>query len=297
MAEIKGICVPTCTPFDSTGDNLNEKALSSHIERLLEAGVHAVVSCGGTGEFAYLSEAERRQIHQLVAKQVRGRARFVAQSSAVSTRDTIENAKFAEGLGADALMILPPYFEGPIMDGVMWHFEAVARAIKTPIIVYNIPQNTNRDITPDLFSRLLQIENIQYIKDSTGDFTRIQQLVATGGKVLNGGDTLAFPALLAGCPGLIWGGANATPNEAVRLYDLVTKRDLDAAAALWKALLPAQLFYWTHDYNSSVKAATNLLGGNVGICRKPALPLPESQVTELKSALLSLGRPIAATAQ
>ena len=204
MAEIKGICVPTCTPFDDTGDNLSEKALSRHIERLLEAGVHAVISCGGTGEFAYLSEAERRQIHQLVAKQVRGKARFVAQSSAVSTRDTIENAKFAEGLGADALMILPPYFEGPTMDGVMWHFEAVARAIKTPIIVYNIPQNTNRDITPDLFSRLLQIENIQYIKDSTGDFTRIQQLVATGGKVLNGGDTLAFPALLAGCTGLIW---------------------------------------------------------------------------------------------
>jgi 4-hydroxy-tetrahydrodipicolinate synthase len=297
MSELKGICVPTCTPFDGSGDAVNEKALSAHVERLLEAGVHAIVSCGGTGEFAYLSEAERRQIHELIAKRVRGRSRFVAQSSAVSTRDTIENAKFAEGLGADALMILPPYFEGPTMDGVMWHFEAVAKAIKTPVIVYNIPQNTNRDITPDLFSRLLQIENIEYIKDSTGDFTRIQQLIATGGKVLNGGDTLAFPALVAGCPGLIWGGANATPKEAVRLYDLVTKGDLAAAAAQWKSLLPPQMFYWTHDYNSSVKAATNLLRGDVGICRKPALPLPEADLAELRSALLPLGRPIASAAQ
>ena len=297
MFELKGVCVPACTPFDRTGDNVDEKALSAHIERLLEAGVHAVVSCGGTGEFAYLSEAERRQIHQLIATRVRGRSKFVAQSSAVSTRDTIENAKFAEGHGADAIMILPPYFEGPTMDGVMWHYETVARAIKTPIVVYNIPQNTNRDITPELFSRLLQIDNIQYIKDSTGDFTRIQQLIATGGKVLNGGDTLAFPALVAGCPGLIWGGVNATPKEAVRLYDLVTKGDLNAAATVWKSLLPAQIFYWTHDYNSSVKAATNLLGGNVGICRKPALPLSESDLAELKSALSSLGRPLASAAQ
>jgi 4-hydroxy-tetrahydrodipicolinate synthase len=297
MSELKGICVPACTPFDETGDTVDEKALSAHIERLLEAGIHAVVSCGGTGEFAYLSEAERRRIHQLIAKRVHGRSRFVAQSSAVSTRDTIENAKFAEGLGADALMILPPYFEGPTMDGVMWHYEAVARAIKTPIIVYNIPQNTNRDVTPELFSRLLQIDTIQYIKDSTGDFTRIQQLIATGGKVLNGGDTLAFPALVAGCPGLIWGGVNATPKEAVRLYDLVAQGDLNAAAMLWKSLLPAQIFYWTHDYNSSVKAATNLLGGNVGICRKPALPLPESELAELKAALSALSHPLASAAQ
>jgi 4-hydroxy-tetrahydrodipicolinate synthase len=288
MSEIKGICVPTCTPFDKAGEAVNEKALSAHIERLLEAGVHGIVSCGGTGEFAYLSEAERRQIHQSIAARVRGRCQFIAQASAVRTQDAIENAKFAEGLGADAIMVLPPYFEGPTMDGVMWHFETVARASRTPIIVYNIPQNTNRDVTPDLFSRLLEIENIEYIKDSTGDFTRIQQLIATGGKVLNGGDALAYQALVAGCPGLIWGGANVVPKEAVRLYDLVAKGDLNAAAAQWKAILPAQIFFWTHDYNSAVKAAVNLRGGDIGICRKPAQPLPEADLADLKHALSSL---------
>jgi 4-hydroxy-tetrahydrodipicolinate synthase len=275
MSELKGVCVPACTPFDRTGDNVDEKALSAHIERLLEAGVHAVVSCGGTGEFAYLSEAERRQIHQLIATRVRGRSRFVAQSSAVSTRDTIENAKFAEGLGADAIMILPPYFEGPTMDGVMWHYETVARAIKTPIVVYNIPQNTNRDITPELFSRLLQIDNIQYIKDSTGDFTRIQQLIATGGKVLNGGDTLAIPALVAGCPGLIWGGVNATARRRSASMTWSRKATLTQRRRYGSRCFPLQIFYWTHDYDSSVKAATNLLGGNVGSvasrhCRCPS---------------------------
>jgi 4-hydroxy-tetrahydrodipicolinate synthase len=296
MSDLKGICVPICTPFDKSGDRIDEGALAAHVDTLLHARVHVILSCGGTGEFAYLTEPERRRIHEAVGKQVRGKAGFVAQASAISTRDTIENAKAAQDLGADALMILPPFFEGPTMDGVMWHYEQVARAVKTPIIVYNIPQNTNRDITPPLFARLLQIDNIRYIKDSTGDLTRIQQLVATGGKVFNGGDTLAFAALVAGCVGCIWGGGNAMPREAVQLYELVSAGKLAEAATLWQRILPAQIFYWTHDYNSSVKAATNLLGGNVGICRKPALPLSEADVTDLKRALATLGRPFAAAA-
>ncbi len=296
MSDLKGICVPICTPFDKSGDRVDEGALAAHVDTLLDARVHVILSCGGTGEFAYLTEPERRRIHELVGKQVRGKAGFIAQASAISTRDTIEKAKAAQDLGADALMVLPPYFEGPTMDGVMWHYEQVARAVKTPIVVYNIPQNTNRDITPPLFARLLQIDNIRYIKDSTGDLTRIQQLVATGGKIFNGGDTLAFAALVAGCFGCIWGGGNAMPREAVQLYELVSAGKLSDAAALWQRILPTQIFYWTHDYNSSVKAATNLLGGNVGICRKPALPLGDADIAELKRALEALGRPLASAA-
>lgn len=296
MADLKGVCVPICTTYDKSGDRIDEGALIAHVDRMLEAGVHIVLTCGGTGEFAYLTEAERRRIHAVVGKHVQGRARFIAQSSAISTRDTIENSKAVQDLGAEALMVLPPYFEGPTMDGVMWHYEQVAKAVKVPIVVYNIPQNTNRDVTPALFKRLLQIENIQYIKDSTGDLTRIQQLVATGGKVFNGGDTLAFQALVAGCIGCIWGGVNATPVECVELYELVAGGKLEKAAKLWQRILPAQIFFWTHDYNPSVKAATNLLGGNVGICRKPSLPLGKADVEDLKVALGALGKPLAKAA-
>jgi len=86
------------------------------------------------------------------------------------------------------------------------------------------------------------------------------------------------------------------PREAVQLYDLVSQGNLSEAAALWQRILPAQIFYWTHDYNSSVKAATNLLGGKVGICRKPALPLGDDELAELKHALSALGRPLASAA-
>src|SRR5262249_19769533 len=111
-----------------------------------------------------------------------------------------------------------------------------------------------------------------------------------GGKIFNGGDTLAFAALVAGCFGCIWGGGNAMPREAVQLYELVAAGKLTEAAVLWQRILPAQIFYWTHDYNSSVKAATNLL------CGKPALPLGDADVAELKLALGALGRPLASAA-
>ena len=155
MADLKGICVPICTPFDKSGDASTRARLRAHVDSMLEAGVHIILSCGGTGEFAYLTRSgapahsrDRRQAGRAAAP------RFIVQASAISTRDTIENAKAAEDLGADAIMVLPPYFEGPTHG----RRDVALRAgrqepSKTPIVVYNIPQNTNRDITPDDASR------------------------------------------------------------------------------------------------------------------------------------------------
>ena len=289
MADLKGICVPVCTPFDKSGDRIDEGALRAHVDSMIDSGVHIILSAGGTGEFAYMTEEERRRVHKILGKQIAGRTRFIVHASAISTRDAIDNSKFAEDQGADAIMLLPPYFEGPTLDGVLYHYERIAKSVTTPIVVYNIPQNTHRDITPDVLARLLAFDNIRYIKDSTGDLIRIQQLVAMGAKVFNGGDPLAFQALVAGCVGCIWGGVNAMPREAVRLYELVSAGKLVDAAALWQRLLPAQIFFWTHDYNPSVKLATNLMGRKVGVCRMPLQPLGKEDQRELKRALAALG--------
>jgi len=289
MADLKGICVPVCTPFDKSGDRIDEGALRAHVDSMIDSGVHIILSAGGTGEFAYMTEEERRRVHKILGKQIAGRTRFIVHASAISTRDAIDNSKFAEDQGADAIMLLPPYFEGPTLDGVLYHYERIAKSVTTPIVVYNIPQNTHRDITPDVLARLLAFDNIRYIKDSTGDLIRIQQLVAMGAKVFNGGDPLAFQALVAGCVGCIWGGVNAMPREAVRLYELVSAGKLADAAALWQRLLPAQIFFWTHDYNPSVKLATNLMGRKVGVCRMPLQPLGKEDQRELKRALAALG--------
>lgn len=288
MKTFKGMCVPICTPFMEGGDAVDEGALKAHIDWLIECGVHIILANGGTGEFAYLREAERRRIAEVTARHVAGRADVFVQTSAINTADAIAHSKAAKDIGADAIMVLPPYFEGPSMDGVKWHYETIARAVDLPLVVYNIPQHSNVDITPEIFAELLKIENIRYIKDSTASLVRIQQLVATGGGVFNGGDPIAFQGMLAGAVGAIWGAGNAMPREAVALYDLVTARKLNEAAALWEKMLPSQLFFWTHDYNPSIKAAAKIAGHGVGDCRRPQLPLKEAELAELRKAMQPL---------
>jgi 4-hydroxy-tetrahydrodipicolinate synthase len=297
MKQFKGMCVPICTPFDSTGNKVDEGKLKEHIDWMIANGVHIILACGGTGEFAYLRESERRRVSEITCKHVAGRADVFLQTSAINTVDAIENSKAAVDMGADAIMLLPPYFEGPTMDGVRYHYEKVARAVELPIIVYNIPQNTNIDITPEIFTELMKIDNIRYIKDSTANLVRIQQLVATGGGIFNGGDPIAFQGLLAGCVGCIWGAINAMPRESVQLYDLVSAGRLADAVALWRNLLPAQLFFWTNDYNPAIKAATNIAGRKIGDCRMPLQPLDADLLMQLRQAMKSLGGSASQAAQ
>jgi len=289
MKELKGICAALCTPFTEDGEKVDETALKNHIDSMLEAGIHIILVCGGTGEFAYLRPAERKRIAEIASKHIDGRAGFMVQTSAINTADAIDFAKHAEGVGADCLLILPPYFEGPDNEGVYYHYEKISEAIKIPIMVYNIPEHSGIDVTPNFFKRLMEIDNIHYIKDSTGDIIRIQELLTTGGEVFNGGDPIAFFSLLAGCPGCVWGAPNAMPKESVDLYNLVTSGKLGEARDLWGRMFPANHFFWTHVYNASVKAATNLSGRRVGPCRKPVQPLTDSEMSELREALKPLG--------
>ena len=291
MKSLKGICVALCTPFTKDGEKVDETALRKHIDSMLQEGVHIILVCGGTGEFAYLRTEERRRIAEIASKHINGRAAFMVQTSAVSTQEAIEASKHAESVGADGLLILPPYFEGPNYDGVYYHYEKIAEAIKIPIMVYNIPQSSNIDITPEFLKRLMQIDNVRYIKDSMESLKRIQELLLVSGdriKVFNGGDSIAFYSLVAGCTGAVWGATNAMPKESVKLYDLVQAGKLVEARDLWKRMLPPNLFFVSHVYNVSVKAATNLSGREVGLPRKPQMPLTASEMKELKEAMKHL---------
>jgi len=292
MPLLKGVCVALCTPFDKTGEHLDESRLKDHIDDMLAAGVHALVLCGGTGEFAYLSDAEKLRIAEIGVHHADGRAPVVVQTSAIATSDAVDKAKAAADAGADALMVLPPYFEGPGERGVLHHFETIASAVEIPIVVYNIPVHSGFDVTPQLFARLLEIDGIDHIKDSTGDLIRIQQLVATGGKVLSGADPLAPFGLMAGAIGWIWGAPNVMPHEAVRLYNLIRDGDHDGALTLWAKMAPTNLFFWENgygtEYNVAVKTAARLVGRDLGPCRKPCLSMTKEALSNLENVLALL---------
>ena len=288
MSELKGICVPVCTPFTDDGAALDEAALLRHVDSMIEAGVHIIAVCGGTGEFPFLTTEEKRRIAELSARHIDGRARLIVQTSAIRTEDAVEASKHAEGCGADALLVLPPYFEGPGEDGVLWHYERVAQAVGCDIMAYNIPQYSDFDVTPEIFARLRQFDGIDYIKDSSGDLLRLEQLAAGGAKAFNGCDFLSLYGLMAGCVGCFWGGANAMPGHAVRLYEHHAAGRAAEAQALWLRMKPANLFLWTHAFNPAVKAAAEMSGRPLGLCRKPVLPLPEAEVEELRAAMALL---------
>ena len=127
MNTFKGMCVPICTPFVEGGEAVDEGAFKAHIDWMIENGVHIILAGGGTGEFAYLRPAELRRITEITAKHIAGRAHVFAQTSAINTADVIANSKAARDLGADAVMVLPPYFEGPSLPGVRWHYEQIAK--------------------------------------------------------------------------------------------------------------------------------------------------------------------------
>ena len=289
MKELKGMCAALCTPFSEDGEQVDETALRNHIDSMLEAGVHSILVNGGTGEFAYLTREERRRLAELASEHIDGRADYVVMASAVSTTEAIEYSKHAEGVGADCLLILPPYFEGPDLEGVYYHYARISGAVDLPIMVYNIPVHTGIDITPSFYQRLMEIDNVEYIKDSMADILRIQELLAVGAKVFNGGDPIAFFSLVAGCPGCVWGAVNAMPVEAVNLYNLVSSGSIGEARDLWEKMFPTNRFFWRHVYNASVKAATNLSGRPVGPCRKPVQPLTDVEMADLKQAMAPLG--------
>jgi 4-hydroxy-tetrahydrodipicolinate synthase len=285
MTELHGVCVPICTPFKDQGAVLDEASLAANIDFLIESGVDIIAVNGGTGEFPFLSEGEKRRIAEIAAKRVAGRVKLIVQTSALRTEDVIENSKHAQGVGADALLILPPYFEGPGEDGVRWHYEQIASAVKTPIMVYNIPAFTQFDITPDVYKRFLEIDGVKYIKDSTANSSRIEQLIHQGARVFNGCDFLNFYALINGATGIFSGSGNAAPAELARLYKLVQSKDYGEAAALWKALLPLSRLLWTLPFNPVAKAASELTGHKVGECRRPVLPLSKSELQQVKEAV------------
>ena len=289
---LHGVCAAMTTPFDDVGEHLDEGRLADHVESLVEAGIHGLVLCAGTGEFAFLTEEEKRRIIARGCEIVDGRIPVVAQTSAITTKDAIERSRAAADMGADAVMVLPPYFEGPFERGVLFHYEKLAHAIDVPIVLYNIPVNSGFDIHPALYRKLIAIDNIEYIKDSTGDLIRLQQLIGIGGSVLAGADPLAPYAAMAGAAGWIWGAANVMPHECVSLWNLIQDGDLSGALELWSRMLPANLFFWDNDvdaeYNSAVKTATNMVGRPVGPCRRPVMPMTRQGRVALQTALSPL---------
>ncbi len=289
MSGLTGINLAMQTPMHSDG-SIDYARWEELIDVYVDAGVHGLVLGAGTGQHPYLTRQECNRLYELGAKRIDGRCKLICQSSALVQDEVVERSRHAEGLGADALMVLPPYIEGPEDDdGLFAFYEAVDAAIDTDIIGYNIPQSTGISISLDLFKRLNQLEHFNYIKDSAGDLTIHQEYLATGYKVLNGCDTTTVFAFIAGAQGCIWGGANYMPRESVQLFERAASGDIAGAMALWSRMIPSLLFIWSGNYVSKVKAACRHRGYDGGSVRAPLQEISSDETHTLASCLEPLG--------
>ena len=289
MADLSGVNLAMQTPFNQDG-SIHYATTEALIDQYIEAGVHGLVLGSGTGQHPYLTEAECMRFYELGAKRINGRCNLICQTSALNGDEVIRRSRHAESVGANALMVLPPYLEGPTDDDGLFDFYAeLDAAIGIDIVGYNIPQATHIAVSVPLLKRLGSLKNFNYIKDSGGDLAVQQGYLQTGVKVLNGADPIAVYALMAGAVGAIWGAANYMPQEAVALYRLVQAKDYAGALALWQRMLPSQLLIWKENYIPNVIKAAQIRGMGTGYVRKPLRGLNAAQEAVLREALAPLG--------
>ncbi len=289
MKEWRGLFVVACTPFDKRGA-VDEAVLRRHLRFLLDEGkVHGVIPTGSTGEFASLSEAERKRVVEVTVDEVNGKVPVVAGAAAVSTHDTITYARAAEEAGADGVMIVPPYYCHPVERELYEHYKSVAKSIHIPIMLYNNPWTSGVDMLPPLVAKLSGIDNITHIKESSGDMRRVSEIMRLCGDrmtVFCGADNLALEMLTLGIRGWVAAPANVIPKQCVELYELVVeKKDLQKARELYFRMLPFFAVLESGQFVQYVKASLEILGRSIGAPRRPLMLPPTQAYQELERIL------------
>ncbi|KAB8255803.1 hypothetical protein BDV32DRAFT_161609 [Aspergillus pseudonomiae] len=290
--ELTGVMVALITPFTDDGSKIDEARLKSHIERLLQAGVHGLVPGGSTGEFTVLSLAERKQLTELCVKYAAGRVPVVAGTGATSTQEAVELAKHAGEVGAAAVMVVPPFYDPVNYEQLTEMMSEIHTESKLPIMYYNIPSASGLTLTPQQIADLSKV-GVKYLKDTSGNAPAYTELVfGLSDKItaFNGWDTLTFYGLAAGAPGCVWGAANVIPELAVQLWEAIAVQgDLKRGRELWAKAFPVCKFLESHNYAAAVKTGVELTGQPTGGLRKPFALLADQHKAELASYMQSAG--------
>lgn len=286
-----GLNLAITTPFDAQG-RIDFQRFGQLIERYIEAGVDGFVLSSGTGMHVYLSGDESSELIAYGARVIAGRARVIAQTSVLLVEEVIERTRRAADAGADGVMVLPPFFEGPTDDQGIVDFYSTVASAGLPVIGYNVPQAVGVEVTPSLLRQLCEIPNFIGVKDSSGDLAAQASLMRTGLPVMNGADPLAPYAMFAGCAGLIWGGANMAPKTCVALVRAAREKRWDDAREIWRQLEPVMSLIWQGDYVQSVYAGAQITGYDAGEPRRPLARLPAQKTEALREALSALHDPL-----
>jgi 4-hydroxy-tetrahydrodipicolinate synthase len=284
-----GLTVALVTPFKSGA--VDEAGLRKLVDFHVESGTDCVSPVGTTGESPTLTHDEHERVIAVVCEQAAGRIKVVAGTGSNSTTEAIRLTRFAKKSGADAALMVAPYYNKPTQEGFFRHFQAVAQAVDLPIVLYNIPGRTAKNIEPETIARIAEIPTIVAIKESTGSMDQASQILAlTDLTVLSGDDSLTLPLMAIGGRGVVSVVGNIIPRDVKSLITAFRAGDLAAAQQWHRKLFPLcrdMLGLATNPI--PIKAAMQMLGRDTGELRLPMTALDSAQMSALKKTLGQYG--------
>ncbi len=298
MVMLKGVIVPIVTPLKRENqDKIDGLGVEKLCDFLISKGVHGLFPGGTTGEGFLLSKKARKDLASLVVTKVKGRVPVVIQSGCIDTKSTIELTKHARDIGADGAAVISPYFYRYTFDSLKDHFVAVAGSVpEFPIYLYNIPDNTNNDITPELLRDIInETDNVVGIKYSHFDLRRVPEYLSYLGKnrvFLTGNDQLLYPSYLLGASGCVSGNANVFPEPFVRLYHAFLNRDYTEAKKQQGLIIKISSTFKNGAHMCYFKTALQFRGIEVGGPVSPQKHLKDKETMSLCRELKSLGLPL-----
>lgn len=287
----RGTYTVLITPFDETGAKVDLKAMADLVDWQIKQGIHGLIPLGSTGEFLSLTDDEQAAVAETAIKAAKGRVPVLIGTGCENTLDGVRLSKRAEALGADGVMIIPPFYSTPTEDELFEHYRRIGEAIGIPIMIYNNPATANVDMRPETVKRLSAIDNVRYIKESTLEVTRVRDIIdLCGDRMTVFAGILGYESFWLGAQGWVAVCSNLLPAESAKLFELVADaKDQPEALALYKRILPIVRWVGGHRYVAATKAGFAMMGRPVGPPRPPRLPLPAADVEALRKDLKALG--------
>ena len=284
-----GACTALVTPF--LGAEVNYPMMEQLLKRQMDAGIQTVVICGTTGESPTLSDFEKLELFRRAKQYAGDGCLIIAGTGSNNTEHSISLSIAAEKAGADALLVVSPYYNKATSDGLITHYSAIAGSVQIPLIVYNVPSRTGVDIPVSVYQALAQIPNIAGVKEASTDISKIAKIKAgcpDSFAVWSGNDDQAAAVMSLGGSGVISVLSNVLPVETESLAQAALDGDFDTAAALQVRLLPLIEALFSEVNPIPVKAAMKLIGYDCGQCRLPLTPMRNENLLKLKKILSEL---------
>ena len=289
---LKGALTALITPFDKNG-NVAEKTLCDFVEWQVMQGINGLVPVGTTGESPTLNYEEHKRVIELCVSQVAKRVPVVAGAGSNSTKEAVELAEFAENAGADAVLVVTPYYNKPNQRGLYQHFSTIAKAISIPLIIYNIPGRSVIDMSAETMAKLHHdFKNIIGVKDATGKIERVSEQREKCGKdfiQFSGDDSTALGFNAQGGVGCISVTSNIAPKECAELFQACRDNNFARALELNDRLMPLNRALFLEPSPAGIKYAAEQLGICTSVVRSPIVPIEDTTKRIIDGALKHAG--------